>query len=42
MNALVPEKLRKIESEHTITILRAAESGSRTLGFASPDSDFDG
>ena len=41
MNILVPEKLAEIEREHNVTILYAAESGSRAWGFASPDSDFD-
>ena len=41
MNILVPEKLAEIEREHNVTILYAAESGSRAWGFASSDSDFD-
>lgn len=41
MNVLVPQKLREIEEEYRVTVLYAAESGSRAWGFASPDSDFD-
>ncbi|MBQ6970992.1 MAG: nucleotidyltransferase domain-containing protein [Synergistaceae bacterium] len=41
MNILVPEKLNEIERERGITVLYAAESGSRAWGFESPDSDFD-
>lgn len=41
MNILVPQKLREIEAEYGVTVLYAAESGSRAWGFASPDSDFD-
>ena len=41
MNILVPEKLSEIEHEQGITVLYAAESGSRAWGFESPDSDFD-
>ncbi|MBQ4402594.1 MAG: nucleotidyltransferase domain-containing protein, partial [Synergistaceae bacterium] len=41
MNILVPEKLAEIENEHNVTVLYAAESGSRAWGFASSDSDFD-
>lgn len=41
MNILVPEKLADIEREQGITVLYAAESGSRAWGFESPDSDFD-
>ena len=41
MLRLVPETLRKIESEYNVKVLYAAESGSRAWGFASPDSDFD-
>ena len=41
MNKLVPEKLREIEAQYGVEILWAIESGSRSWGFASPDSDFD-
>lgn len=41
MNILVPQKLREIETQYGVTVLYAAESGSRAWGFASPDSDFD-
>lgn len=41
MNILVPAKLREIEERYQVTVLYAAESGSRAWGFASPDSDFD-
>jgi uncharacterized protein len=35
------EKLTKIEEKFGVTILYAAESGSRAWGFPSPDSDYD-
>ena len=41
MAVLVLQKLREIEQQYIITVLYAAESGSRAWGFASPDSDFD-
>lgn len=41
MNILVPEKLSEIERTMGITVLYAAESGSRAWGFESTDSDFD-
>ena len=41
MNILAPEKLSEIEREKGVTVLYAAESGSRAWGFESPDSDFD-
>ena len=34
-------KLRTIESEHLVRVLFACESGSRSWGFASPESDYD-
>lgn len=33
--------IAKIEEKYDVTILHAAESGSRAWGFASPDSDYD-
>ena len=41
MRIEVLENLRRIESEHEVTVLFACESGSRGWGFASPDSDYD-
>lgn len=41
MNILIPEKLKEIEENYGVEILWAAEAGSRSWGFASPDSDFD-
>ena len=38
---LILEKLKKIEQEKNVEILWAVESGSRSWGFASPDSDYD-
>ena len=35
------DELRKIEETHHVRILHAVESGSRSWGFASPDSDYD-
>ena len=34
-------KLRTIESQHQARVLFACESGSRSRGFASPESDYD-
>ena len=34
-------RLKSAEKEHAVRILYACESGSRSWGFASPDSDFD-
>lgn len=34
-------KLRAIESEHQVHVLLACESGSRSFGFESPESDYD-
>ena len=41
MRCLIPAKLRELEEKYQITVLFAAESGSRAWGTASPDSDFD-
>lgn len=41
MEALILEKLHKIEQRENCRILLAVESGSRAWGFASPDSDYD-
>ena len=41
MKTKILEKLSSIELEKNITILHAIESGSRSWGFASPDSDYD-
>ena len=38
---LVEQKLREIEEKEHVRILHAVESGSRSWGFASPDSDYD-
>ena len=38
---LVSLKLKKIEDKENVKILHAVESGSRSWGFASPDSDYD-
>lgn len=38
---LIVSKLREIEEKEKVRILLAVESGSRALGFASPDSDCD-
>ncbi|MFN7115856.1 MAG: DNA polymerase beta superfamily protein [Saprospiraceae bacterium] len=37
----IHDLLQRIEKEHNVQILFAAESGSRAWGFASPDSDYD-
>lgn len=37
----IEEKLREIERNEKVRIIRAVESGSRAWGFASPDSDYD-
>ena len=41
MRKKIKEQLRRIEDAENIKILLAVESGSRALGFASPDSDYD-
>ena len=41
MNEIIQEKLLGIEKEKEVRILWAIESGSRSWGFDSPDSDFD-
>jgi hypothetical protein len=41
MNDKIQNKLKQIELEKGVEILYAVESGSRTWGFASPDSDYD-
>ena len=37
----IQQKLTEIEEKENIKILHCVESGSRSWGFASPDSDFD-
>ena len=37
----IQEHLDSIEAKQEVTILLAVESGSRSWGFASPDSDYD-
>ena len=41
MTTKILEKLKEIEEKRGIEILLAVESGSRSWGFASPDSDYD-
>ncbi len=41
VTATVLERLAAIEQAESVRILYACESGSRALGFASPDSDYD-
>lgn len=41
MEAIIREKIREIEEQEQVTVLFAAESGSRAWGFASKDSDYD-
>ena len=37
----IQKALNDIEQKHRVRILLAVESGSRSWGFASPDSDYD-
>jgi uncharacterized protein len=41
MEKLIQEKLREVEQQYGVRILRACETGSRAWGFPSPDSDYD-
>ena len=41
MQDIITRKLKEIEAEHDVRILWAIESGSRSWGFESPDSDYD-
>lgn len=41
MKTIITEKLKQIEKDHDVRILWAIESGSRSWGFDSPDSDYD-
>lgn len=41
VEADIMARLGKVETDHDVTVLYACESGSRSWGFASPDSDFD-
>ncbi|MBR6030140.1 MAG: nucleotidyltransferase domain-containing protein [Clostridia bacterium] len=41
MKQTILEELDKVEAEYGVRILHAVESGSRSWGFASPDSDYD-
>lgn len=41
IEAVIREKLKKIEETERVKIIMAVESGSRAWGFASPDSDYD-
>ena len=38
---IIQSELKKVEQQHGVRILHAVESGSRSWGFASPDSDYD-
>lgn len=41
IDSIIQTKLEEIEKKENVIILHAIESGSRSWGFASPDSDFD-
>lgn len=41
MNTQIQSELQRIERDHQVRVLFAAESGSRAWGFASRDSDYD-
>lgn len=41
MNTKIQSELQRIERDHQVRVLFAAESGSRAWGFASRDSDYD-
>ena len=41
MEQVIREKLAEIENKENVRIIMAVESGSRSWGFASPDSDYD-
>lgn len=41
IQSIIDEKLNEIEEKLNVRILHAVESGSRSWGFASPDSDYD-
>jgi uncharacterized protein len=41
MNTQIQSELQRIERDHRVRVLYAAESGSRAWGFASRDSDYD-
>lgn len=41
MKKLIVSKLKDVEKQHNVRILYACESGSRSWGFPSPDSDYD-
>lgn len=41
MRAEIAQKISEIEAKENVTVLYAAESGSRAWGFESPDSDYD-
>ncbi len=41
MKQTIQNSLKQIEKDHNVRILWAIESGSRSWGFESPDSDYD-